>query len=59
MPAVAETVLVVAPNSVKRQWAREIDKFTEKATWIVVEGLPHKRVAQYERFANAGPTTSL
>lgn len=39
--------LVVCPASLKEQWKKEIEKFTnEKA--IVIEGLPEERAAQYQ-----------
>jgi SNF2 family DNA or RNA helicase len=39
-------ILVVCPSSVKRQWKREIEKFTDKSV-VVIEGTPKQRQQQY------------
>ncbi len=39
-------ILVVAPSSVKYQWATEIQKFTSRAVQII-DGSPEDRLAQY------------
>lgn len=39
-------VLVIAPSSVKYQWATEIQKFTSRAVQVV-DGSPEERQAQY------------
>ena len=43
-----EKVLVVCPASLKHQWAREIEKFTEYDTQII-QGKPDARQAQYRK----------
>ncbi len=42
-----EKVLIVCPTSLKYQWKTEIIKFTGKDDITVIEGLAHKRPAQY------------
>jgi len=41
------SVLIVCPTSLKYQWQSEIERFC-KATFQVIEGLPHIRRNQYE-----------
>lgn len=43
--------LVVSPSSVKYQWAREIEKFTNH-TSVVIDGVPKKRKQQMETNAD-------
>ena len=43
----AESILVVAPASVKWQWKHEIDKLTDGALVTVIEGTKPSRLAQY------------
>ncbi|MCP4755653.1 MAG: DEAD/DEAH box helicase [Proteobacteria bacterium] len=43
-----EKVLVVCPASLKHQWAREIEKFTEYDTQII-QGSPENRQVQYRK----------
>ena len=43
-----EKVLVVCPASLKHQWAREIEKFTEHSTQII-QGRPDARHTQYRK----------
>jgi len=42
-----ERVLVIAPTSLKHQWQREIEKFTEHQA-MVIEGLLARRAALYQ-----------
>lgn len=44
-----EVALVVAPASLKYQWAREIAKFTDGALVTVIDGDAAQRRAQYQR----------
>ena len=41
-----ERVLIVSPTSLKHQWQREIEQFTDRST-VVVEGLLAKRAQRY------------
>ncbi|MBQ0080297.1 MAG: DEAD/DEAH box helicase [Alistipes sp.] len=41
------STLIIAPTSLKYQWKREIEKFTENAEVIVIEGGPLKRTEMY------------
>ncbi len=41
-----ERVLIVAPTSLKHQWKREIEKFTDRSA-VVVEGLAPQRAGHY------------
>ena len=43
-----ERVLIVCPASLKQQWAREIEKFTDYSTQII-QGKPETRGVQYRR----------
>ena len=43
-----ERVLVVCPASLKQQWAREIEKFTDYSVQII-QGKPETRAVQYRR----------
>lgn len=43
------TGLVVVPSSLKYQWKRMIDVFTEDATVLVIDGDPRQREAQYSQ----------
>lgn len=43
-------VLIITPASVKPQWGREIERFTDES-YVVVSGGPKKRAAQYEESA--------
>ena len=43
-----ERVLVICPASLKQQWAREIEKFTDYSVQII-EGNPEARHVQYRR----------
>lgn len=43
----AESVLIVCPASIKWQWKRQLDKFTDHALVKVVEGTKGDRWAQY------------
>lgn len=49
----AESILVIAPASVKWQWKHEIDKFTDGGLVKVIEGNKNERTAQY-RAVNRG-----
>ncbi len=40
-------VLIICPTSLKYQWQREIEKFTEKEA-MIVEGMRHKRKILYQ-----------
>lgn len=44
--------LIVAPASLKYQWKRQINKFTDGANVIVVDGTPDQRKRQYIRIKN-------
>ncbi|MGB1009516.1 MAG: SNF2-related protein [Thiolinea sp.] len=46
--AQAKRILVVCPASLKQQWAREIEKFTEHSTQII-QGSPEARGVQYRQ----------
>lgn len=46
----AEKILIICPASLKQQWAREIEKFTDLDTQII-QGTPPERGAQYRRNA--------
>ncbi|WP_067923987.1 DEAD/DEAH box helicase [Alicyclobacillus shizuokensis] len=48
----ARRALIVTLNSLKRQWAREIDKFTGEDA-IVVAGTPAQRIGAIEKFENS------
>jgi SNF2 family DNA or RNA helicase len=39
-------VLVIAPNTVKRNWGREIDMATGGSPWVIPEGEYRKRITQ-------------
>ncbi len=41
-----ERVLIISPTSLKHQWQREIEKFTDRSA-VVVEGLLAKRAEKY------------
>ncbi len=43
-----ERVLIICPASLKQQWAREIEKFTDYSVQII-EGKPEARSVQYHR----------
>lgn len=47
--------LVVVPASLKYQWKKQIDKFTDGANVLVVNGTPEERARQYRRI-KAGET---
>jgi SNF2 family DNA or RNA helicase len=46
--------LVVVPSSLKYQWLRQIDAFTDEATALVVDGDPEERKAQYAEIRDGG-----
>jgi SNF2 family DNA or RNA helicase len=44
---IANAVLVICPASVKWQWAKQIEKFTDGALVLVIEGTKIQRMQQY------------
>jgi SNF2 family DNA or RNA helicase len=51
---VKETGTVVVPASLKYQWAREIDKFSDQRA-VVIDGSPGTRLRQYQTVASTNP----
>lgn len=49
-----EKGLLIVPASLRRQWLREVDKFTDVAVPILVEGPRHLRERAYEKFDRNG-----
>lgn len=45
----AEQLLVICPNSLKRNWQAEIQKFAPHLTVVIAEGSPKKRRAIFQR----------
>jgi len=43
----AERLLVICPNSLKRNWAAEIQRFTPEIEAVIIEGTPRDRRAQF------------
>src|SRR5271154_5576545 len=43
----ATRILVVCPNKVKKEWANQIEEFTN-ASYVVIDGTMKKRMKQYE-----------
>lgn len=42
----AERMVVLCPNSLKRNWASELSKFAPELTWVIIEGPPSVRRKQ-------------
>lgn len=51
----AQQALVVVPASLKYQWAAQIEEFTGEDNYIVIDGSPKERAAQYERARRLRP----
>lgn len=51
----APQALVVVPASLKYQWARAIEQFTGDDNYIVIDGDPSQRAAQYDRARRLKP----
>lgn len=49
------TAIIVSPASLKYQWRHMIEKFTEDATIVLVEGPPQRRQLQYSRILTEQP----
>lgn len=45
----AQEILVLCPASIKWQWRRQIDKFSDGALAVVIEGTKQERTSQYRK----------